>query len=117
MRTALACATPGAVAWGTILYMRYGWHYEGLPAAAGIPLLMIAPVLVLGCLTGCLLAFSLCRHVPHRVVVAAWNASFPIWLTILLGPSVWLWPFSEGGSARGPPPPPLAPDAPYDRAK
>jgi hypothetical protein len=112
MWMALAIATPGSVAWGVFLYMRYGWHHEGLPAAAGIPLLMILPVLVLGCLTGCFLAVFHCRRLAHRIVVAAWNASFPIWLTILLGPSFWLWPFSGGGEDGPPPPPPAAGEAP-----
>lgn len=119
MWRALSLAAPGVVAWGTILYLRFAWlpQFDGMPAVAGagaLILLLVTP-LALACVLGCIMAAAFCSRMSHRVLVAAFNASFPIWLTILLGPAVWLWPFSGmRGRDRAPPPPEPGIEAPYD---
>lgn len=119
MWRALAFASPGIVAWGTHLYVRYVWGptLDGMPAtaAAGLLLLPVAFVLGVGCVVGSIMAAVHCARLSQRIAVAAFNASFPIWLTILLGPGIWsIW--FEPGPDRDPPPPTTT-GAPYDRAK
>jgi len=120
MWRALALALPGIMAWGTHFYIRFVWarDYHGLPAAAGVLLLPLFTALALGCVLGCIMAAAFCSRMSQRVVVAAFNASFPVWLTILLGPGVWLWPFLGGwGPDRVPPPPEPGLHAPDHPAK